>query len=248
MKYFNIVYKVNSIQNIINTNSKLIEKVYIFKKNSKTLNLIDICKKKKIKTYYIKKINQNELNYIKHSYNAIAKIKKIKHPNLNDILNIKNKNLKILILDRVQDPHNLASCIRTSEAFSINLIILSKKNTAKISSLVHSLSNGASLLLPIIEENKIKNSIIKLKNNNIKIIGLSAKGENEIKEQIVSSSIAILMGSEKNGIQKELKKECDEILKIKMNSNNKSINLSVATGIILSKIKDEKHYKTIINC
>lgn len=48
MKYFNIVYKVNSIQNIINTNSKLIEKVYILK-NSKTLNLIDICKKKKLK-------------------------------------------------------------------------------------------------------------------------------------------------------------------------------------------------------
>lgn len=236
MKFFNIVYKTNSIQNIINTKPQLIEKVYIFKKNTKTTNLIETCKKKNIKTYYVKKINQNELIYIKKNYNAIAKIKKIKIPSLNDMLNNNYDSLKILILDRIQDPHNLSSCIRTSEAFSINLILTSKKNTTKISSLINSLSNGASLLIPVIEEINIKNSIKKLKNKNIKIIGLSAKAETELKQYMLSSPIAIIMGSEKDGIKKELKNECDKIFRIKMNNKDKSINLSVATGIILSKI------------
>lgn len=238
MKNFNIVYKVNSIQNIINTQPKLIEKVYILKKNSKTINLIELCKKQKIRTCYVTKINQHELNYIKQNFNAIAKVKNIKNINLNDILQKNHTSLKILILDRIQDPHNLASCIRTSEALSINLVITSKKNTTKTSSLIHSLSNGASLLIPIIEENNIKNVIKILKKKYIKIIALSAKSKNELSENIISSPIAILMGSEKDGIQKELKNECDEVFKIKMNLENKSINLSVATGIVLSKIKN----------
>lgn len=238
MKFFNIVYKINSIQNIINTQPQLIEKIYILKKNNKTINLIEKCKKENINTYYIKNIHQGELGYIKKNYNAIAKIKKIKNKNLNEMLNEKYDSLKILILDRIQDPHNLSSCIRTSEAFSINLIITSKKNTTKISSLINSISNGASLLIPIIEETNIKNSMTKLKAKNIKIIGLSAKCKNELEENIFSAPIAILMGSEKDGIKKELKDECDRIFKIKMNNENKSINLSVATGIILSKIKN----------
>ncbi|HIH2763067.1 MAG TPA: 23S rRNA (guanosine(2251)-2'-O)-methyltransferase RlmB [Candidatus Azoamicus sp.] len=238
MKNFNIVYKINSIQNIINTQHALIEKIYILKKNDKTINLIKQCKEKNIKTYYIKKINQTELNYIKKNYNVIAKIKKITTPNLTDIINKNYLSLKILILDRVQDPHNLSSCIRTSEAFSINLIVTSKKHTTKISSLVNSLSNGASILVPIIEENNITHFIKYLKKQKIKIIGLSAKAKDELNKEMLSSPIAIIMGSEKDGIKKELKNECDEFLKIKMNNANKSINLSVATGIVLSKIQN----------
>ncbi|HIH2763383.1 MAG TPA: TrmH family RNA methyltransferase [Candidatus Azoamicus sp.] len=238
MNTFHIIYKINSIQNIIKNKPNIIEKIYILKKNNKTINLIKKCEEMHIKTYYIKNIKQFELNYIKKNYNAIAKIKKLTTPNL-DFFFLKNyASLKILILDRIQDPHNLSSCIRTSEALSINLIITSKKNTTKISSLINSLSNGSSLLIPVIEENNIKNTIKKIKIRKIKVIGLSANVNNELKYDTLVPPIAILMGSEKDGIKNELKNECDELFKIKMNNENKSINLSVATGIVLSKLKN----------
>lgn len=234
MKNYNIVYKINSIKNIINTKPAIIDKIFVLQKNDKTLKIVQIAKKESIRTYFVKKINQKELNYIKRNFAVIAKIKQIKKINLDTILEEK-KNLKILILDRVQDPHNLSSCIRTAEAFAIDLIVTSKKNSTKLSSLINSLSNGSSLLTNIIEEDNIKSIIRKFKKKNIRIIGLSAKAKEETTAYTFTGSIAILMGSEKDGIKNELKKECDKVLKIKMNNENKSINLSVATGIILSK-------------
>lgn len=236
MKFFDIVYKINSIQNIINLKPLLIEKIYILKKNKKTNDLLIQCKKNKIKTYYVKKINEKNFFYIKKNYDVVAKIRKKKNLTLKQILQSVN-NIKILILDRIQDPYNLASCIRTAEAFSINAIIISKSNTTKISSLVHSLSNGASLLTPIILENNIISVINFLKKEKIKIIGLSAKAKTDLKDNVIKPPLAIIMGSEANGIKNNLKLNCDDVFKIKMNEADKSINLSVATGIILSKIK-----------
>lgn len=236
MKEFDLVYKINSIQNIIKSNINLIEKIFILKINNKTTKIINICKKKYIKIYYIKEnIKEKKITYIRKNYDVVAKIKNKKKLSIMPFL--KKKNIKILILDRIQDPYNLSACIRTSEAFGFNIIIISKKNTSKISSLIHTLSNGASLLIPIFIEKNIDKILEKIKDEKIEIIGLSAKADQNINEKEIKAPIAIIMGSEKDGIRKNLIKKCDRYIKIKMNKNNKSINLSVATGIVLSNIK-----------
>lgn len=235
MEKIDMVYKVNAVLNIINSNFKLIDKVYIFKKNLKTETLVKCCQKKNIKTFYIKKIVQKNLLYIKRTHQIIAIIKKQKKININKIIDLK-KNVKILILDRIQDPYNLASCIRTAEAFTIDIVVISKKYAAGLSSLINSLSNGASILTPILIENRLINIVEILKKKNVKIIALSVKGSEEIKENLMKPPIAIIMGSEKNGISDNLKSMCDKIFKIKIENEPKSVNVSVATGIALSKI------------
>lgn len=230
----NIIYGKNAILNILKHKYEIIEKIYFLKKNKISKDIEKYLKDDEIKIKYIDIIKNAKLKYIKKIHIALLKIKHITSKSIKTITN--KSDTSILILDRIQDPHNLASCIRTAEAFNITYIIISDKNSAKLSPLICKASNAASLLIPIIKTNNLKNIIKILKNNNIKIIGLSAKAEKNIENNNLKKPLAIIMGSEKNGIKNTILKECDYIYKIQMLGKLHNINISVATGITLSKI------------
>lgn len=231
----NLIYGKNAIINVIKHKPNIIEKIYFLKDDEKTTYLKELAEQNQIKTTDLKKIKNNKLHYIKKTYSAILKIKNSKKMTLDMVIN--QKDASILILDRIQDPHNLASCIRTAEALGVTCVIISNKDSAKPSPLISKASNAASVLIPIIKSTNLKNTIKQLKQNNIKIIGLSAKTTEMINENNFKKPLAIIMGSEKDGIKNTLLKECDYIYKIPMLGKLHNVNVSVATGITLSKIK-----------
>ena len=232
MIIYDILYGTNAIINISKINPEIIQQIYIFKKNYKINNLI---KNHKIK--YITNINNKKFDYIIKTFPVISKIKKTKEQNIGELIKNK-KNQIILILDRIQDPHNLASCIRTAEAFNVNIIIISKKHSAKISPLINKISHGCGLITSIIKNINIKNAIKIIKSYDIPIIGMSALGKNNITYDKIKKPIAIIMGSEKDGIKKTIQQNCNTLYKIPMTGKCHNINVSVATGIVLSHIQN----------
>lgn len=233
-----LIYSQNAIIKLINQNPDIIIILYILKVNKKTIYIAQKAKKLKINIIYIKNISNKNSSYLRKYNSIICKIKisEKKDYNLEEL--IKNKKInKILILDRIQDPYNFSACIRTAEAFSFDTIITNEKNTIKQSSLINKISNGANLFTTIICEKNILNKINLLKKYNFKIIGLSSKSNTILKNELIPP-LAIIVGSEKNGINKELIKECTDTYKIQMKNSCKNINVSVITGIILSKIID----------
>lgn len=231
----NLIYGQNAIIKLITQNPNDIINLYILKINKKTIFIAKKAKKLNLKIIYIKNINNKNFFYIRKYNSIICKIKTINQKNnvIEDLIQKNNIN-KVLILDRIQDPYNFAACIRTAEAFSFDTIITNEKNTTKPSSLINKISNGANLFTKIIFEKNIIEKIKLLKNHNFEIIGLSSKSKNIIKNEF-NAPIAIIVGSEKNGISKELIKECTNTYKIQMKNTCKNINVSVITGIILSK-------------
>ncbi len=227
-----LIYNINAIINILKFNSNLINKIYIYKINKKILNIINYSKYLNIKLFYINFINNKNLKYIIKNFYIIMQIKIInnKFTITNSIL---QNNFNGLILDRIQDPHNLASCIRTCEAFNITFLILSKKNTVKINTLINNISHATSLFLPILIVNNLKNIINYIINKKIKIIGFSSRSNQLIHHINLKTPVVIIMGSEKNGIRKYIINKCDHVYKIPMLGKCDNINLSVATGIIL---------------
>lgn len=232
-----IIYGINTIIKIIKQNPTIISKIYILKINKKTNYLIKESKKLNIQIIYIKHIKNEKLTYIRKYNSTICKIYNIISQDFDLTKLIANKDKSaILILDRIQDPYNFAACIRTAEAFSVKTIITNERNCTKNSSLLSKISNGSSILTNIITHDNISKIIEFLKSNNVKIIGLSTKTTKHVNELNLTPPIAIVMGSEKNGITKSLAKLCTHICKIPLFEKSKSINVSVATGIILSKI------------
>lgn len=234
----NLVYNQNTIIRLLKYSSNKILNIFILKINKKTIYIAKKAKEINIKILYIKNIKNNNFDYIKKYNSVICEIKncEINTYQLEELITLKETK-KILILDRIQDPYNFAACIRTAEAFSFDTIITNEKNSIKNSSLLNKISNGANLFTKILIKKNLIPEIKILKKYKFKILGLSSKTKNLDKIEL-NTPIAIIVGSEKNGINKSILNECTDLYTIKMSEKCKNINVSVTTGIILSKIQD----------
>jgi len=161
-----------------------------------------------------------------------------KNFNINDIINVKNG--LFVILDCLQDPGNLGTIIRSSAAFGVNGIFISKNSTDVYSSKVIRSSMGAFFKVPVVTECDIKNILKILKSKNITVYSLDIEAQKYISETNFKNSSAIIIGNEANGIEKTIVNMADKRIKIKMVKNMDSLNASVACSVALYEISKQK--------
>ena len=142
---------------------------------------------------------------------------------------------KILILDDIQDPGNLGTIIRSSVAFNVDTIILSKNTVDVYNDKVLRACQGMNFYINIIRDD-LKSKIIDLKNNNYKIYTTDVNNGKELKSIKTTDKYVIIMGNEGNGVSKEISELSDEKIYINMNENCESLNVAVATSIILYEL------------
>lgn|SRR5574344_112276 len=147
---------------------------------------------------------------------------------------LKSKEIgnRIVVLDNIQDPGNLGTIIRSCVAFNIDTLILSNDTVDLYNSKVIRASEGMMFKLNIIACN-IEEKIKELKDNGYKIYGTKVNGGNSLKSIEKSSRFAIIMGNEGNGVKNSINDLSDEFLYIDMNKDCESLNVAVATSIIL---------------
>ena len=180
-----------------------------------------------IKTNYVTK---NVLNFISNleTPNGIIGICKKKESNL--------KGNKIVILEDIQDPGNLGTIIRSSVAFNVDTLVLSSNTVDLYNPKVIRATQGMMFKLNIIIENDLENLIKNLKQNNYTIYTTNVKNGNSLKTIEKKDRIAIIMGNEGSGVSDKLNSLADEYLYIDMNKNCESLNVAVATSIILYEL------------
>jgi len=147
----------------------------------------------------------------------------------------------IVLLDRIQDVHNLGSIIRTSAALGVHGLVISKHNSAGITPDVERISQGNINKILICQSNNLLNEIKILKENNIAILGLDMAGDTDIRDyKAEEGGIALILGNEAKGIKEGLSKECDNILKIPMENEVESMNVSVSFAIAAFVLKNRR--------
>jgi len=151
---------------------------------------------------------------------------------LNEILD--RKTATIILLDEIQDPHNLGAIIRSSAASGADLIVLTAKNTVKITHTVIKSSSGSTNYIKISQINSIYDTIKALKENGFDIVGTSLKAANSLFEFEFKSKTVLVFGNEGSGLRTNILRRCDNLIKIPIeNTNIESLNVSVSAGIIL---------------
>ncbi len=143
---------------------------------------------------------------------------------------------KVLMLENIQDPGNLGTIIRTSVAFNVDTLIISNDTVDIYNDKVIRASEGMLFKLNIIKTD-LKEMIKKLKNNNYLIIGTDVKKGKEIKHFKSIDNFAIIMGNEGKGLTEDTKKLCDEFIYIDMSLECESLNVAIATSIILYELR-----------
>jgi 23S rRNA (guanosine2251-2'-O)-methyltransferase len=149
-------------------------------------------------------------------------------------------NPLVLILDEIQDVHNFGAIIRTAAASSVAGIIVSKHNQAPLSGVVYKTSAGTVPLVPIVQVSNIVTTIQKLKDHKFWIYGLAMNAERTIWDEAFDTATAIVLGNEGAGLGRLVAETCDGTLKIPMNSQVESLNVSVSAAVVCFEVTRKK--------
>ena len=221
------VFGKNVAEEVIKKNEK-IKKAYIYKDfNDK--NLISALQKLKISIVYCEKYELDKLANGNHQ-GIILSIPDYEYCDPSEMISADDS--LIVILDHIEDPHNLGAIIRTCEAAGVNGIIIPKDRSVLVNSTVMKVSAGALENVKIACVTNLNNTIKYLKDNGFWIVGTDMKGISYDKIDY-SSKTAIIIGNEGKGMSKLVRESCDFIASIDMRGTINSLNASVATGIVV---------------
>ena len=167
---------------------------------------------------------------------VIALVPPFEYCEVEDILEeAKNKNEDpfVLILDGIEDPHNLGSIIRTAETAGVHGIIIPKRRAASVNSTVNKVSAGAAQYMKIARVTNISETIEKLKSEGLWICGTDINTDTMYYNQDFKGPIGIVIGNEGSGMSEKVRKRCDFLVKIPMKGKVTSLNASVSAGIVI---------------
>ena len=241
----------NSVLELLES-GKDINKIYITRgERHGSINKI-IAKAKERKIIIVEK-DRRQMQEIAETENyqgVIAIVPPFEYCEIEDMLEeAKNKNEDpfILILDGIEDPHNLGSIIRTAETAGVHGIIIPKRRAVSVNSTVNKVSAGAVEHMKIARVTNITDAINELKEQGLWICGTDINTDKYYYNQDLTGPLGIVIGNEGQGISQKVKNNCDFLVKIPMKGKVTSLNASVSTGIIIYEVVRQKNLKNILN-
>ena len=236
----------NSVLELLES-GKDINKIYVTKgeKHGSINKIIAIAKEKKVIIVEKDKRQMDAMAQNENYQGVIAIVPPFEYCEIEDILKYaeeKEQNPFILILDGIEDTHNLGAIIRTAETAGVHGIIIPKRRAASVNSTVSKVSCGAAEHMKIARVNNITDSINKLKDAGLWICGTAIDGEKYYFNQDLTGPLGIVIGNEGKGMSEIVKKNCDFLVKIPMRGKITSLNASVSTGIIIYEALKQRNF------
>jgi 23S rRNA (guanosine2251-2'-O)-methyltransferase len=152
---------------------------------------------------------------------------------LDDLLDRLEGPPLLLVLDGVQDPHNLGACLRTADAAGVTAVIVPRDRAAGLSPVVRKVASGAAEIIPLIQVTNLARTLKSLKDRNVWVVGTVDQAEKSLYETDLKGPLALVLGAEGPGLRRLTKENCDTLVTIPMRGVVESLNVSVATGVVL---------------
>lgn len=229
----NYIYGKNTVKSYLESNGK-VKVLYLFNKGNFN-DLVQLARAKQVRVEFIDKNRLDKMASGVHQ-GVILEIEDYTYYQLDDLLT-DNKHQLIVLCDQLEDPHNLGAILRSCDAAGVDGVIVGKHRSVGLNATVAKVSTGAINTVKVVEATNMVDTIKTLKNHGYWVIA----AENDVKavdytEFNVDMPIVLVVGSEGSGISRLVKKECDILTTIPMNGSVNSLNVSVATGILLFDI------------
>ncbi|HZW39715.1 MAG TPA: 23S rRNA (guanosine(2251)-2'-O)-methyltransferase RlmB [Ignavibacteriaceae bacterium] len=240
----NLVVGRKPVLEALNSNESIEQVFILFGQKGGIIDAIMVAAKKRgIKCNIVKQDKFLSITNHPNAQGVAAKIESFKYYGLIDLIN-NSKEKKyplLLLLDSIQDPHNLGAILRTAECSGVDGVIITKHNSASINETVRKVSAGATEHLKVSVVNNLANVIDLLKENSFWIVGSYLVGAKEFTQVDYKMPTALIMGNEEKGIRHLIADKCDFLVKIPMIGKIQSLNVSVATGVLLFEILKQRN-------
>ena len=233
------IYGRKPVLEAINSGKNIDRVVLSFgQKGDAVEKIVIACRKNKIRLTQLspKKFREHEKG--SNTQGVIAYLGDHKYFSLEKIISLSSgKKLPlILILDSIQDPHNLGAILRTAESSGVDGVLITERSSAPINETVDKTSAGAVSHLKICRVSNLKNDLVKLKEAGFWIVGSSLKADRIYTEVDYKLPLAVIVGNEEKGIRRLTEEHCDFLVKIPMLGKIQSLNVSVSAGILLYEV------------
>lgn len=231
-----IITGKNTVTEALKVNRKIFE-LYVLKGTNK--DILSIANDKNIQ---VKELDKQAMNNLlpKNNQGIGAKVEDYKYKTLEDILNIEKDNKVIIMLDGLEDPHNLGAILRSADAFNIDAIVIPKNRSVKLNATVAKVSTGAIEHVNVVEVTNLTQAIKTLKKNGFWVAGTDAATEQTIHDIDIDTNLCVVIGSEGKGISRLVKENCDYMVKIPMSGHVNSLNASVSAALVIYEIYHRK--------
>ena len=245
--YDDIVEGRNAVLELLNSDRD-INKIFVQagEKHGSINKIIAIAKENRVVVTEVEKSKLDFMSKTNNHQGVIAVVPPFNYCEVEDILDLakqRNEDAFVLILDGIEDPHNLGSIIRTAETAGVHGIIIPKRRSVTVNSTVSKVSAGAVEHMKIARVNNINETIRKLKEHGLWIIGTDMNTNTYYYNQDLKGDIAIVIGSEGFGISRLVKENCDFLVQIPMNGKISSLNASVSAGIVIYEVVKQRKNK-----
>lgn len=210
----------------------------IFQEGFSDEKIIKLATKQNLEITYAKKKDLNNMVAGNHQ-GIVSVVKSFKFNILEELIIAANNvdNPIILVLDEIKDPHNLGAIIRSAEAFGVTGIVMKKDRQVSITPAVMKVATGAQNNILIAQVTNLSQALEKLKKAGFWVVSTDLKAEQNVSDLKYDFKTALIMGNEHKGVSPLLTKNSDFVVKIPMLGKTNSLNVSVATGVMLALIR-----------
>lgn len=238
------IYGLHAVKKMLQFSADECRCLYCYEtKNQRLQQIISLANQKKIK---IVRKNRDQLEALcasdKHQgcvLEAVTEIARV--ASLEQLLqDVTDKDL-YLLLDGVQDPHNLGACLRTADAVGVKGVIVPRDRAVGLTPVVKKVAAGAAESVPLITVTNLSRAMKTLQDAGVWLVGTTGEADSSLYEQDFSGAIALVMGAEGEGIRRLTAEQCDFLVKLPMLGQVESLNVSVATGVCLYELARQRN-------
>ncbi len=231
-----IITGKNTVTEAIKVGRKIHE-LYVLRGSNKDVVLL--ARKNNLK---IKELDKQEVQKLLPSNNQGigALIDDYKYKTLDQVIDSNKENKVFVMLDSLEDPHNLGAILRSADAFGVDAIIIAKNRSVKLNATVAKVSTGAIEHVDVVEVTNLTNTIKSLKDKGFWVVGTDANTDQTIHDINVDTNLVIVIGSEGKGISRLVKENCDYVVKIPMIGHVNSLNASVSAALVIYEVFHKK--------
>lgn len=244
-----LVYGIHAVKTIIQQAPHRIRQLFTFenRRDQRLQEILQIASAAGIQYQLTSKAKLDELARSTHHQGLVAVLSSEMNCNESDLIDFVEKLAEpalLLVLDGIQDPHNLGACLRSANAAGVHAVIAPKDRAVALTPVVRKVASGAAELTPFIQVTNLARTLRELKEIGIWVYGAAGEADKSIYQVDMKGPTAIVMGAEGEGLRRLTRELCDELIKIPMIGTVESLNVSVATGVCLyESIRQRTHQK-----
>ena len=235
----NVIFGINAVAESLKSRGRSFEWVGVAteRKDIRLKNLIQDCRKLNVPVRFLPRVELDHMAGSGSHQGVVAVTSSKQYNDLEDVIAAKRgQHALIVVLDGIEDPHNLGAILRTADAAGADGVVIPERRAVGITGTVVKSSAGASEHLPVAKVTNIARTLEDLKAQNIWTVGLDERGPQSYESLDYNMDCAVVLGAEGKGLHDLVARKCDFLVSIPMLGKVPSLNVSVAAGIVLYEV------------